>query len=156
MSASGERYRRQEALLEILMDRRNIGSQTELQELLRARGIEATQSSVSRDLKDLGIKRVKGRYVLPPWRSVGEGDFKQVVGFVQSGVPAGPNIVVIVTSPSAARVVAWAIDSAGWPEVRGTVAGEDTLFVAVDDAEDQSTFLNRLKEYVGDWRRDDE
>jgi transcriptional regulator of arginine metabolism len=155
MSASGERYRRQEALLEILMDRRNIGSQTELQELLRERGIEATQSSVSRDLKDLGIKRVKGRYVLPPWRSVGEGDFKQVVGFVQSGVPAGPNLVVIVTSPSAARVVAWAIDSAGWPEVRGTVAGEDTLFVAVDDAEDQSTFLNRLKEYVGDWRRDD-
>ena len=88
MSASGERYRRQEALLEILMDRRNIGSQTELQELLRERGIEATQSSVSRDLKDLGIKRVKGRYVLPPWRAVGEGDFKLVVGFVQSAVPA--------------------------------------------------------------------
>lgn len=154
MSASGERYRRQEALLEILMDRRNIGSQTELQELLRERGIEATQSSVSRDLKELGIKRVKGRYVLPPWRSVGEGDFKQVVGFLQSAVPAGSNIVVIVTSPSAARVVAWAIDSAGWPEVRGTVAGEDTLFVALDDDGAQSTFLQRLKEYVGDWRRD--
>lgn len=154
MAASGERYRRQEMLLEILMDRRNIGSQTELQELLLERGIEATQSSVSRDLKDLGIKRVKGRYVLPPWRSVGEGDFKQVVGFLQSAVPAGSNLVVIITSPSAARVVAWAIDSAGWPEVRGTVAGEDTLFVAVDGAEAQSIFINRMKEYVGDWERE--
>lgn len=154
MAASGERYRRQEALLEILMDRRNIGSQTELQEFLRERGIEATQSSISRDLKDLGIKRVKGRYVLPPWRSVGEGDFKQVVGFLQSAVPAGTNLVVILTSPSAARVVAWAIDSAGWPEVKGTVAGEDTLFVAVNGAEDQSIFINRLKEYVGDWERE--
>lgn len=154
MAASGERYRRQEMLLEILMDRRNIGSQTELQELLRERGIEANQSSISRDLKELGIKRVKGRYILPPWRSVGEGDFKQVVGFVQSAVPAGANLVVIVTSPSAARVVAWAIDSAGWPEVRGTVAGEDTLFVAVDDAAAQSIFIRRLKEYIGDWRRE--
>lgn len=154
MPIIGERYRRQEALLEILMDHRNVGSQSELQDLLRERGIEATQSSVSRDLKDLGIKRVKGRYVLPPWRAVGEGDFKQVVGFVQSAVTAGPNIVVILTSPSAARVVAWAIDSAGWPDVKGTVAGEDTLFVAVPDAEAQSTFLKRLKEYVGDWKRE--
>ena len=154
MAASGERYRRQEALLEVLMDRRNIGSQTELQEFLRERGIEATQSSISRDLKDMGIKRVKGRYVLPPWRSVGEGDFKQVVGFLQSAVPAGTNLVVIVTSPSAARVVAWAIDSAGWPEVKGTVAGEDTLFVAVDGEDEQVTFLNRLTEYVGDWKRE--
>lgn len=154
MSASGERYRRQEALLEILMDRRNVGSQTELQELLRERGIEVTQSSVSRDLKDLGIKRVKGRYVLPPWRAVGEGDFKQVVGFVQSAVPAGPNIVVILTSPSAARVVAWAIDSSGWPEVKGTVAGEDTLFVAVPDVEAQATLFTRLREYIDNWSKD--
>ena len=156
MAASGERYRRQEMLLEILMDHRNVGSQTELQELLLVKGIPATQSSISRDLKDLGIKRVKGRYVLPPWRSVGEGDFKQVVGFVQSVVPAGPNLAVIVTSPSAARVVAWAIDSAGWPEVRGTVAGEDTLFVALDNVEAQATFFQRMKDYTGDWRRDEE
>jgi transcriptional regulator of arginine metabolism len=154
MAASGERYRRQEMLLEVLMDHRNIGSQMELQEMLRERGIEATQSSISRDLKDLGIKRVKGRYILPPWRSVGEGDFKQIVGFLQSAVPAGSNLVVIVTSPSAARVVAWAIDSAGWPEVRGTVAGEDTLFVAVDDAEGQTVFIRRIKDYTGDWRRE--
>ncbi|HSG39590.1 MAG TPA: hypothetical protein VLE27_08120 [Thermoanaerobaculia bacterium] len=48
-------------------------------------------------------------------------------------------------------MVAWAIDSAGWPEVKGTVAGEDTLFVAVDKDKDQVTFLNRLKDHIGDW-----
>ena len=64
------RERRLVALANIVMDNLSIRSQTQLQELLRQRGIEATQSSISRDLRELRIHRVKGRYVLKAWQPV--------------------------------------------------------------------------------------
>ncbi|HKV06658.1 MAG TPA: arginine repressor, partial [Thermoanaerobaculia bacterium] len=69
--------------------------------------------------------------------------------FVQGFSAAGTNLVVVRTSPSAANVVAWAIDTSGWPEVKGTVAGEDTLFIAVDGEEDQNRLLQRLDDFLG-------
>lgn len=150
MAAQREsRILRQEAILEILVENKGVRSQEELVELLAQRGFSATQSSISRDLQEIGVRRVKGRYVLQPWKKVGQGDFQQVVGFVQSFKAAGSNLVVVHTSPSAANVVAWAIDTSGWPEVKGTVAGEDTLFVAVDGEEDQSRLLHRLDDFLG-------
>jgi transcriptional regulator of arginine metabolism len=149
MAAQREgRALRQEAILEILVENKGVRSQEELVELLGRRGITATQSSVSRDLQEIGVRRVKGRYVLQPWKKVGQGDFQQVVGFVQSFKAAGTNLVVVHTSPSAANVVAWAIDTSGWPEVKGTVAGEDTLFIAVDGEEDLNRLLHRLDAYL--------
>jgi transcriptional regulator of arginine metabolism len=138
------RERRRQALLDIVMENRLIRSQTELQELLRQRGIEATQSSISRDLREIGVRRVKGRYTLRVWKPVQDGEFKDVVGFLQSIRPSGTNLLVIVTSPGAARVVAYAIDTAGWPEVLGTVSGEDTLFVATPGEEEQLELMRRL------------
>lgn len=149
MAAQREnRVQRQEAIIEILMEKKGIGSQTELVELLRERGFVATQSSVSRDLQEIGVRRVKGRYVLQPWKAVGHGDFQQMVGFVQGVGAVPPNLLVIHTSPGAARVVAWAIDSAGWPEVKGTIAGEDTIFVAVENIEMQQRLYRRLGHYL--------
>src|SRR4051794_10164395 len=98
------RERRREVLANIVMDNRSIRSQTKLQELLLERGIEATQSSISRDLRDLGIHRVKGRYVLKAWQPVKDGTFPDIAGFVQRVRPSGDNLLVIVTSPGAARV----------------------------------------------------
>ncbi len=147
MAQREERYKRQEAIIDILVENKGVRSQPELLELLRARGIEATQSSVSRDLVEIGVQRVKGRYTLQPWKAVGFGDFQQIVGFVQGVAEAGTNLVVVRTSPSAAQVVAWAIDSAGWPEVRGTIAGEDTIFVAVNGEADQEKLLNRFGQH---------
>ena len=143
------RVLRQEAIIDILVEKKGVRSQEELVELLRERGFSATQSSISRDLQEIGVRRVKGRYVLQPWKKVGQGDFQQVVGFVQGINPAGSNLLVVHTSPSAANVVAWAIDTSGWPEVKGTVAGEDTLFIAVDGETDCIRLLNRLSEYLG-------
>lgn len=149
MAAQREsRVLRQEAILEILVENKGVRSQEELVGLLAQRGFSATQSSVSRDLQEIGVRRVKGRYVLQPWKKVGQGDFQQVVGFVQSFRAAGTNLVVVHTSPSAANVVAWAIDTSGWPEVKGTVAGEDTLFIAVDGEEDLNRLLHRLDDFL--------
>lgn len=142
------RSKRQDAILELIAERKMIRSQAELQEMLLEKGIQAAQPSISRDLAELGIKRVKGRYVLRAWRDVDEGSFEDVVGFVQQVHRSGPYIAVVLTSPGAARVVAWAIDASGWPEVAGTVAGEDTIFVTTPTAEDQQLLFDRLKQYL--------
>lgn len=143
------RERRREALANIVMDNRSIRSQTQLQVLLQERGIEATQSSISRDLKELGIHRVKGRYVLKAWQPVKEGNVLDIAGFVQRVRPSGNNLVVIVTSPGAARVVAFAIDSANIPEVVGTLSGEDTVFVATHGEEEQLNLMGIFARLLG-------
>jgi transcriptional regulator of arginine metabolism len=143
------REKRRGALADIVMDNRSIRSQTQLQELLRERGIEATQSSISRDLRELGIHRVKGRYVLKAWQPVKDGTFPNIGGFVQRVRPSGTNLVVIVTSPGAARVVAFAIDSASMPEVVGTLSGDDTVFVATHGEEEQNVLLGIFASLLG-------
>jgi transcriptional regulator of arginine metabolism len=115
---------------------------------LREIGIAATQSSISRDLQELGIKRVKGRYVLKPWREVGAGDFEGILGFIQHVRPSGPYLTVIATSPNAAQMVADAMESENWPEVSGTLAGSDTIFVATATREDLSRLLDRFRVFL--------
>ena len=143
------REKRREALADIIMDNRSIRSQTTLQELLRQRGIEASQSSISRDLRELRIHRVKGRYVLKAWQPVKDGSFLDIAGFIQRVRPSGNNLVVLVTSPGAARVVAFAIDSANIPEVVGTISGEDTVFVAARGEEGQLNLLGIFARLLG-------
>ncbi len=143
-----EKKRRLEAIGELIAEKRSIGSQAELVELLAAMGIKANQSSVSRDLHDLGVKRVKGRYVLKPWREVSAGDFEGLLGFVQGVHKTGPHLSVMLTRPNAARMVAEALIAAGWPEVAGVLAGDDTIFIATVTEERQAELFNRLKQYL--------
>ena len=134
--------------MDLLRERKTIGSQFELQELLAEKGILATQSSLSRDLKELGARRVKGFYVLRPWRAVGDWDFDSIIGLVEQVTRAGPHLAVVQTNPNAAKLVARAIDEAGWDEVAGTVAGEDTVFVATRTAEGQERLFQRFAKYL--------
>ena len=148
MPALEEKRRRKKEIEDILVDHRHIGSQAELVALLAERGIKATQSSVSRDLQEMGVKRVKGRYVLKPWREIGAGDFEDILGFVQGIQKTGPNLAVMLTSPNAAKMVGEAIVAANWPEVVGIIAGDDTIFIATGDEEDQTALFNRLRKYL--------
>jgi transcriptional regulator of arginine metabolism len=138
------RERRREAILEIVMGKDPVRTQAQMVQRLKEKGIAATQSSISRDLHDLGITRVKGRYVLEKVENVLEVDFRRVVGFIHSVKAAGPFTVVVVTHPGAARVVGLAIDQAMWPEVVGTVSGEDTIFIATESAHEQRQLFRRL------------
>ncbi len=134
---------RREAILYLLRTRQ-VASQDELVELLAERGIEATQSSVSRDLRYMGVGKVAGRY-LPPGGERGSGeDLLSAARFARRARPAGPHLAVVQTTVGAAQTVAQALDRAGWPEVMGTLAGDDTIFVATANARDQARFLDRL------------
>ena len=142
------RRQRQQAIVDLIRERKTIGSQWELQEMLAEKGIVATQSSISRDLKDLGARRVKGSYVMRPWRAVGDWDFDSIIGLVEQVIKAGPFLAVVQTNPNAAKLVARAIDEAGWEELAGTVAGEDTVFIATRTPEGQERLFQRFAKYL--------
>ena len=120
--------------------------QQELVRLLKKAGMEATQSSISRDLRDLGVLKASGRYVLPPEElSRANGDFATLAQFVRQLRRAGPSITVLRTTIGAAQSVAVAIDRAEWPEVAGTISGDDTIFIATTSARAQAALIARLR-----------
>jgi transcriptional regulator of arginine metabolism len=137
--------RQQEVLA--LLDTHRVTSQTELVDLLRERGITATQSSVSRDLRDLGVAWIDGRYARPQ-RNGGDPDVAEFARFVRAMKPAGPNLTVILTAVGTAQSVALAIDRAGWPELVGTMAGDDTVFAATASARDQKRLIQRIESFL--------
>ncbi len=141
------RETRQQEILAIL-DAQRVTSQTQLVELLRARGVVATQSSVSRDLRDLGVGWLGGRYARPTEREETDPGVAEVAPFLRGAKPAGPNLTVVFTMAGAAQAVALAIDRAGWPELVGTMAGDDTVFVATATASDQKRFIRRLDSFL--------
>ena len=134
---------RREALRQII-SRSAVGRQADLVRLLTSAGHPATQSSVSRDLRELGVAKQGDRYVLPAGaRAVPEG-FAAVATFVRAVRRAGTSLTVVRTATGAAQSVAIAIDRAQWPEVVGTISGDDTIFIATDTAAAQRKLLARL------------
>ena len=118
---------------------RSVGGQDEIVTKLAEAGIAATQATVSRDLVEIGAVRLRrdgaARYVLPdqvePDHAAAKLD-RLLAEWVDSVTPAG-NLLVLRTPPGSANLVANAIDAAGLPEVAGTIAGDDTIFIALND-----------------------
>jgi transcriptional regulator of arginine metabolism len=144
----GQRQRR-EALREILMGDSQVEEQRELVERLREKGIKATQSSVSRDLRDLGAVRSRGYYMIPSWSEEEEvSPFRKVVDFIEEVKPAGPYQTLLITEAGAAAVVAQAIDAAGWEDIVGTLAGDNSVLILTENAFFQKLLFDRLKYYM--------
>ena len=122
-----------------------IGRQAELVRLLKREGYPVTQSSVSRDLRDLGVAKVGDRYVLAEDAGAPVADLSVVAAFVREVTPAGPNLTVVRTTVGSAQSVALAIDRARWPEVVGTLSGDDTIFIATATARAQHSVLDRFR-----------
>ena len=120
--------------------------QADLVRLLKKEGYDATQSSISRDLRDLGVLKASGRYVLAPDEVTrANGNFGTLAQFVRQLRRAGPAITVLRTTIGAAQSVAVAIDRAEWPEVAGTLSGDDTIFIATASARAQDELIGRLR-----------
>jgi transcriptional regulator of arginine metabolism len=123
-----------------------VRNQAELVRLLKKEGHEVTQSSISRDLRDLGVLKATGRYLLPPEELTPAGaDFGNLTQFVRELKSAGPSLTVLRTSTGAAQSVAVAIDRAQWPEVAGTISGDDTIFIATSNLRAQQELISRLR-----------
>ena len=143
MSASARRL-----VLRRLLDTHTVTSQSELVRLLEEAGHPVTQATVSRDLVAVGAakQRVSGttRYTIaqsvPPEHGALATTFSRFV----TGVAASGNLVVLTTPPAAAHLVASAIDRSRVQGVLGTVAGDDTVFVATDEDIGGREIVSRL------------
>ena len=147
---SGLAYRsseeRREALKRIIRSE-VVGRQTELVRLLKKAGHAVTQSSVSRDLKELGVAKIGDRYMLADTSNSTVASLDTVAAFIQDTRAAGPHLSVVRTTVGSAQTVAAAIDRARWPEVVGTISGDDTIFIATADSRAQRTLLDRLRPF---------
>ena len=123
-----------------------VTTQRALVAALEARGIAATQSSVSRDLKEIGAVKTPEGYVLPAATTERDDEFAAVADLVRELKPAGPNLLVIRTGIGAAQRVALALDRAAWPDVVGCIGGDDTVFVATVGLAAQKRLLNRIEQ----------
>ena len=123
-----------------LISAKQIGRQEELAEVLEKKGFSVTQSSVSRDLLELGIIKSGGFYALPqkPKNAV-------VFGLLSLEI-AGENIVVAKCEAGLASACAVRIDAAQIEEVIGTIAGDDTIFIAVRGQKEQKAVLKKVWE----------
>ncbi|HTV96917.1 MAG TPA: hypothetical protein VME42_12975 [Steroidobacteraceae bacterium] len=139
---------RRTALAKIIREQ-SVGRQSELVAMLRKHGHAATQSSVSRDLRELGVAKLGDRYVLPETAAPIKEDFSTLKQFVRAVQTAGTNLTVLRTTIGAAQSVAVAIDTARWSEVIGTISGDDTIFIATAGAREQQKLGERLRTIFG-------
>jgi transcriptional regulator of arginine metabolism len=150
-----KKHTRQAAILD-LVARHVVGSQEELRRLLLERGMDVTQATLSRDLRDLGLARVStedgGRYVLP--ESIGGDDDKPLLGNLLpqlfSKVDGVGEMIVLHTVRSGAQPIAEAIDQEEFDEVLGTIAGDDTILIVTRSAEARVSLTARLLELAGE------
>ena len=134
-----EKERRQQTILDLIRSRR-IGTQQELARRLERAGIPATQSSISRDLDELGVVKHHGHYAVP--QSQNGAAARGLLGMEV----AGENLVVAKCVPGLASAVAVEIDRAAIQEIVGTLAGEDTIFIAVADRRGQRAAVRKIWE----------
>ena len=132
---------RQQKILDLIRAK-PVGTQEDLRTLLERTGVPATQSSVSRDLEELGVVKQHGHYTLP-----------RTNGAAARGLlsldHAGDSLIIARTVPGHASPVAVEIDAAAMPEVVGTIAGEDTIFIAVRGAKAQRAVMKQVWEILG-------
>ena len=139
------RTARHARIVDLIRDRA-IRSQTELAELLAGEGVQVTQATLSRDLDELGAVKVRGGdgpavYLIPedgkrPMRDSEQASARLVrlLHELLTGVDSSGNIAVLRTPPGAAQFLASALDRAGLPDIVGTIAGDDTIFVVAREA----------------------
>jgi transcriptional regulator of arginine metabolism len=141
-------YRRNQ-ILEIIRQE-SVATQEELRRKLARRGIRVTQATVSRDIEELGLIKTRAGYRRPE----GAEPVKPVVApqptltvllkeFVR-GVEVAANLVVVKTNPGNAHSVGVGLDAERWPEVVGTVAGDDTIFIATPSARHAASVRKKI------------
>jgi transcriptional regulator of arginine metabolism len=146
--------RERQALILELVQAGPISSQEELRRLLAGRGWEVTQATLSRDLRDLGLARVTTeegvRYVVPEALADDSSPALDatLAQFLDS-IDGVSELIVLHTLPGGAQPVAEAIDAEAWPEVLGTIGGENTILVVCRSTEARTQVMKRLKDVAG-------
>ena len=139
-----------------LVDQRQIRTQRELASALRERGFRTTQATISRDVAELGLIKASregtNAYALPPRlveaETSGEDRLRKLIGDLPIEIREAGLLLIIKTLPGSAHPIAAALDRARWAEVSGSIAGDDTVFVACPDRASLQRVKRRLMQFA--------
>jgi transcriptional regulator of arginine metabolism len=140
---------RHAAILELIRTHR-IPSQEALRELLLERGIDVAQATLSRDIRNLGLVKAPdghggSAYAIP----VGGGEtgptLNRLLPALYVGADGVGNLLVLKTLVGGAQPIAVAIDAAGWPEIVGTIGGDDTILIVLRSPDHRDTIVSRIE-----------
>ena len=144
---------RQVAIIDII-EKQDIETQEELADALRQRGIKVTQATVSRDIKELRLLKVltpMGTYKYATADKAENGLSERFIRMLAESlltVAASENLIVVKTLNGSANVAAEALDSLHWPEILGTLAGDNTILLIIRSNEDVPGVTARIKELM--------
>lgn len=142
-----EKQRRQQALRAVIAER-PVSNQQQIVRILRKGGVRSTQASISRDIRELGLVKINGRYT-PTEELIDRGRAQASNAYENELItrfePIGANLIIVRTRVGAAGAVGVEIDSLGSDDIAGTVAGDDTLFIAVRSRSAQGRVVSLLQ-----------
>ena len=147
---------RHDTILEIVREER-VGSHEQLREFLGKRGIEVTQATLSRDVRELRLVKVQGAdgqpyYTLPDeWENT--PPLEQLLPTLFVSARGAGNLLVVKTMTGGAQAVALGIDWEEWPEVLGSIAGDDTILLVLRSEDEMDEVIRRVEAIVEAGRR---
>lgn len=140
--------KRQRAIMDLIRTRR-VHSQDELRKLLQDQGIDVTQATLSRDLREMRIAklpRAEGEsYYAASESEAASPDLERLLPHLMVSADGVGNLIVVKTLVGGAQAVGEAIDMEEWPEIIGTLAGDDTILVIIRDEEDREALIERIE-----------
>ncbi|MGN0759149.1 MAG: arginine repressor [Candidatus Ventricola sp.] len=145
---------KRQALIREIVENQSIQTQEELADALREHGMVVTQATVSRDIKEMHLLKVlseEGGYRYATMDKSEQGMNERLIRMLSDSVvdmSSANNLIVIHTLPGSAHVAGEAVDSLRWPEVLGTIAGDNTILVIVRSNEDVDAVLRRFRGIV--------
>jgi transcriptional regulator of arginine metabolism len=147
------KQKRHAAVRELVQSHR-VGSQEQLRELLETRGFDVTQATLSRDIRELKLIKVHDpeggtHYTLPPESWDAAPALTRLLPALYLGAEGTGNLLVVKTMVGGAQAVAEAIDWEEWPEVLGTLAGDDTILIILRDPNHLGLVQRRLEDRAG-------
>ena len=147
------KFERQGTILR-LVGERQLSTQSDVVEALRGAGLDAVQATVSRDIAQLGLVKVRGDHGRLVYALPGAADLDRLSELTSALrrwatvlEPTG-NLVVVRTPPGHANALALAFDEAGLPEVAGCIAGDDTIFLAARDGVSGADLAEQLRHHL--------
>jgi len=142
-SSTDEKLQRQKCIASILNEQK-ITTQTALAKALKKKGVSCTQTTVSRDLTELKVAKLEGRYQIPGVMPL--SPIEKVLAEHATHIDtAGNHIIIVKTHIGTAQTVAIELDQSKWQEIAGTLAGDDTIFIAVKGLKDRDRVVQRLQ-----------
>lgn len=144
---------RQMAILDII-EKQSVETQEELAEALRARGIQVTQATVSRDIKEMRLLKVlasDGAYKYATADKAENGLNERFIRMLAESllsVAASNNLVVVKTLSGSANMAGEALDSMHWPEILGSLAGDNTILLVIRSNEEAAAVVERIKDMM--------